>query len=159
MKKVLFLDLEETIIKEIDDPVVLWENVKNIKRLVKIENFSEIQTFSFSLHNEMDFLNWKSAQNKIENHLECSILTQTFSVDDLKMAFLKSIFGHAVKQDIWEFCALLTKSRLFKFFIEKFFEDAFKHTEVWLVDDMVSNEDCTLLDLDIIIHFRNVNTL
>jgi hypothetical protein len=155
MKKILFLDIEGTILEEVTRPKILWGNVKEIKRLIRIENPDEVRTFSFGLQEELEFFTWNAVKPELEHHLGCEIQTQTFDLETVKLNFLSSIFGHASKKDIWGFLPLCKKEPMFRFFIEKNFDNA----EVWLIDDLVPNADLTLLDQSLIFHFRNINKL
>ena len=51
----LFLDIEETIIESLDNPLFLKDNIVKIKTIIQEVNPSFIGFFSFALFDENDF--------------------------------------------------------------------------------------------------------
>ena len=75
MKKI-FIDLEETIINDIDAIVPMWRNINKIKRFIENEKPDSVETFSFALLGKHEKGNWEW----IKKEIGIEMSTQTFEI-------------------------------------------------------------------------------
>jgi len=82
VKKILFLDLEETVIDDFHSMTPI--NIAKVRGFIKKEKFDEIRIFSFAIFEKNDVLR---TQNTIipmlEALLECSIAKEIITVGDM----------------------------------------------------------------------------
>lgn len=149
--KRVFIDLEETIINDIDAAKPLWDNILKIKKFIADESPDSIETFSFALWTEQDKANWDFAKRKISLPIE----TQTFEVNVLKLAFLRAMVGHVKPHEMTDFLALMTKDRVFEWMIQKDFTEG----EFILIDDLVESHTLITKKGKMIIRIININDL
>ena len=144
MKKIVFLDLEETIIKSWHDPVLI--NVEKIRSFLKEHNTTKIHIFSFAIDNGMDKLkfNHSGLKKEIEDRLDVEIVA-TPSVQEI-MKVCVSHTGNVF--EMYEFKALWGKMRAFHDFINA----CFVGCECWLLDDVVQNTTLINRDTNTTIH-------
>jgi hypothetical protein len=114
MKK-LFIDLEETIINDIDAAIPLWANITKIKKFIEVESPDFVGTFSFALLGPQEKANWRAVKEEIGFTID----TQAWEVDDLKLAFLRAMIGKVDKSEITDFLKLMSKDRVFEWMTQK----------------------------------------
>lgn len=127
----LFLDLENTIIKSVDEPVLIAENLPAIQKAV--DSCQTLSIFSFAIHTEED-------SKKCEPIL--NLVKETFGKEftvvhkDLLKPILKSKFPWADDMDFMDLSN--SKEEMFQLFCRSKFSD-YEQDKFVLIDDMVEN--------------------
>lgn len=160
-KRLLFLDLEDTIIT----PVVNgWFN-SHLINLEKIQAFindwkpDELHVFSFAIHSEWELLRFKDhLQPYIERKLGYKLLTvpmtpeiQRICCNQLSMSTERVEFSDM--SDFWG------KHEAFRLYVRQLFSKAAEPVEVALLDDAVEDEDFHFPRLGISGQIRNIDVL
>lgn len=142
MNKVLFLDLEETLVKSWHDPVFC--NTDFIKDIIEKEQTNQVHMFSFAIIDESDKKIFEDQFKKhLENHFEIEILSW-MSIDEI----MKEVFQfNGIVFEKFEFTTMWGKLKAFHDFCRNKFED----TECILVDDIVPNSIFEITDKNLII--------
>lgn len=153
----LFLDLEGTIIEDLDNPNFLAINRRLI--LDKIAESQEVHLFSWAIVNEDDLKLVKWIVEEVEEWLDIKFTSIVFR-DDMFSMFRKQ-FGAIDMIEFNELCNSLGK----EFVFQKFIRDSFIHEkrfasrseiEVTLIDDKVAN---TVLDALEFLTFARIKTI
>lgn len=152
MDKKVFLDLEETIIKEIDDPVVVNESL--IKKIIKENDIKEVNIFSFAIFSDTERQKFiKQLKTPIEQIFDISINT-IFTLEEIKFLCLKET---GVVFTDFEFSSIWGKFKSFHDFVIGLTKlNKITNTEFILIDDTVMNTRLTLEDTGIVIRTVNV---
>jgi hypothetical protein len=140
MKK-LFIDLEETIIDDIDICTLLWGNVEAVLSFIRREEPDAIETFSFALLGPQEISNWKAVRQDCIPEMR----TQTFDIKQLKLSFLRAMLGRVEESEMFDFIAFATKDRVFEWMIQRDFTEG----EFILIDDTVKTHTLTVGKLTI----------
>ena len=112
MEKVLFLDLEETVIRSWDNP--LFCNTDFILDVLKKENVKQVHIYSFAIYNDHDKeIFEKTMKAGLEQHLGVEILSWM----SIKELMKKVFFYNGVVFDQNEFITVWVKSSLFMTFV------------------------------------------
>lgn len=137
MKKIVFLDLEETVIRSWGDPTLV--NKDWIQYLLHQEQVQEVHIFSFAIFNQADKDRF-SQQIKpfLENALEVRIRSWVSIAEINKI--IRS-FTSVVLED-WELTDVWGKMRAF----QDYCRAQYKDTECVLIDDVVPNSTFLLSD-------------
>lgn len=151
-KTILFLDIEETIIKSLDEPDLIIDNMHKIKDFIHKEKPDEINIFSFGLwtNEDRDRFN-KNIKNFIEEKLEIKFKNIPTLSEINKVTFKQNNISKIEIDDI-EIITLMGK---FKTFIEFCFNN-FTNTKCILIDDTVPNTTITNRDTSLIIRTINI---
>jgi hypothetical protein len=153
----LFLDLEGTIIEDLDNPNFLAINRRLI--LDKIAESREVHLFSWAIVNEDDLNKTKWIVEAVEEWLDIKFTSIVFR-DDMFSMFRKQ-FGAIDMIEFNELCNSLGK----EFVFQKFIRNSFIHEkrfaskseiEVTLIDDKVTN---TALDALEFLTFARIKTI
>jgi len=106
---VLYLDLEGTIIKDWQEPVILWSKVDRIKRMIEIDEtqgeLGKLGIFSWAIWDDKDKQKFEDTLYKpISNAIGMQIdLDSIPSVDDLVTLFSTEGYTRHERQDIFDF--------------------------------------------------------
>ena len=142
MDKILFLDLEQTLIESWYVPDFC--NRDFINKIIDQEGTNKIHLFSFAIIEESDQLEFqKRFKNPIENHFNIEILS-VISVREMMNTIFKSQGAIFEK---FEFITIWGKLKAF----QDYCAISFENTECVLVDDIVPNTTYTLTDKNLII--------
>lgn len=142
MEKVLFLDLEETVIRSWDNP--LFCNTDFILDVLKKENVKQVHIYSFAIYNDHDKeIFEKTMKAGLEQHLGVEILSWM----SIKELMKKVFFYNGVVFDQNEFITVWGKVRSF----HDFCSGEFSNMECILVDDVVPNSRFELPDKNLVI--------
>jgi hypothetical protein len=155
MKKVLWLDLEETIIQSWDNPVLIPQNVVNIRRFITSHNITEVFIFSFAIWDKKDaaFFRESGMKHEIEQVLGVRILSWPSIGEMRDMVFVAERIQYDSDH---EFTSL--NGKLFSF-IKLGTWVAFPGIHSILIDDTVPNMDIDLPDMDKKISLISVDTM
>jgi hypothetical protein len=152
MKKVLFLDLEETIINDFNEMRVVNGSV--VKEFVAKEKFDEIHIFSFAIWDDNDVDKTASVIIPFLNKLLGSnIETKVMKVSDMQ-AIVQKNFRIFFDFD-WEFSTTFNKDGVF----QKVAPVLFPGCEIVLLDDTVENSSTELFDTKTKLRMVNVNNI
>jgi len=137
MDKILFLDLEETVIQSWDNPIFC--NTDFILDILKQEQVKQVHIFSFAIYNDRDKKIFENTMKSgLEQHLGVEILSWV-SIKEL----IEKIFNHTnTLFDENELITLWGKVRSF----HDFCSSEFNNIECILVDDVVPNSRFDLFD-------------
>lgn len=150
MKKILYIDLEETIIRSWDQPFLI--NIDRVKQFVNKHGFKEINIFSFAIWNNIDREHFeKSIKEEIENCLQVSVNDIPTKEEILTIVRQRN----RINMDSLELSTLWGKERSFEDFV--FSKVSVEPIKTILIDDAVQNK-IVLMD-DIRIKFVNVDDL
>jgi len=149
----LFVDLEETIIESSDTGVLLPDNIARLKQFVDQIKFESIETFSWGLWTQREFVHWEKAKRLIQEQWGIDIVTQSFDVGEQQLSFLRDMVGHVEAHEVNDFRGLLKKELVFEWFVRK----NFKAGHFVLVDDRVPDKQVMIGDL--IIKMINIGSI
>lgn len=138
MVTILYLDLEGTIIDDIDTLMYLNSNIDKILSLVKSAN--EIIIFSWAVCEYADFKKYEKSINEIENRLGRKF--DSVILRDEIYPFFRRKFGNIDRIEFTELCQCLGKEAFFQFCIRNVIKCT-EPIEHILIDDRVEN---TLLE-------------
>lgn len=144
----LFLDLENTVIKSVDEPVLILENLDAIKKAVA--NCTTFSIFSFAIHTEDDV-------SKYSAILE--LVKETFGKDfsvihkDLLNPILKQKFAWMDDMDFMDMSN--SKEDMFQLFCRNKFSE-YESDKFILIDDAVENT-CLSVKKDSVIEIMTLN--
>lgn len=128
MKK-LFLDLEGTLIDDIDNCNIIIGSLAKVKAFIKAW-----QPWAF--WDASDIAKWGSIATWLKKELGKDVKFQSFDVREQRIAFLKSIVGHVKPGEEFNFGTLTNKERVFEWVIRnQFNEGVFA-----LIDDTVTEK-------------------
>lgn len=152
MKK-LFLDLEGTLIDDIDNCNIIARSLAKVKAFIKAWQPDEIETFSWAFWDASDLAKWNSIAAWLKKELEREVKFQSFDVREQRMAFLKSIIGHVKPGEEFNFGTLANKERVFEWFIK----GAFNEGVFALIDDTVTEKIILFNKGRLVIEFFSAN--
>lgn len=142
MKKLLFIDLEETIIRSWHDPTLC--NVEFVKNIIREEKVEEIHIFSFAIFNQKDMDYFESNLKPfLETVLGVKILSW-MSISELNKVIRR--FTSVVLED-WELTDVWGKFRCF----QDYCRAQFTNSDCILVDDVTPNSVFSLPDFNLVI--------
>jgi hypothetical protein len=98
--KILFLDLEGTIIKSVDDPRILFDNILRIKRFLENREFDKIKLFSFAIYNESDIKLYHHCISIVEDLFKCKITDDDIVTKHSLLPFYKEHFNFTTLDEI-----------------------------------------------------------
>jgi len=153
MKKILFLDLEETVINCFTDFKTLI-NVEEVKTFIHSIGFDEVRIFSFAIWEDKDVDRFFS----LINPLLAKCLDVTITVPPIKVCEIRKIVEKAEGcffEFDWEFSTTFRKDLSFM----KMVEHTMENVEVTLLDDKVANTTICNHDKNIKMNLINVNSL
>ncbi len=130
----LFLDLEGTLIDDLENANLLWENVHKIKEFIHNQRLASATIFSFGLLNNTDFS--ESLKSELESILGISL--NVVSKQDIMAKVLADICLNE-----FDFTTIFGKDMAFVHFIRK----TEKEGTFLLVDDVPAD---TWLDLAVV---------
>lgn len=142
MNKLVFLDLEETVIRSLSNPTLC--NTDWIKYILGNEKVTEVHIFSFALLNRFDqdvfAVNIKAGLEEVlgVRIRSCPSIQQINKV-------VRSFTGFVVED--WEFTNHYDKLRAFQDYCRALYDES----ECLLIDDAVPNSTFTLPDKQLII--------
>lgn len=141
-EKIIFLDLEETLILSWYDPIVL--SVDFIKELLRNEGTSKVHIFSFAIANDTDKKTFELYIKKhIESHFDIEVLSW-MSVDEI----MREVYKHnRIVLERYEFTTMWGKLKAF----HDFCNVRYANSDCVLVDDDVPNSTFSLPDKNLII--------
>lgn len=151
--KIVFLDLEETLIDNWQDKNLLPNNIAKIKKELKQIAPDLVSIWSFAIWNEDDLLEFITSGLKVE--LECQLRINKFNeiptIEEIQHIIEKR---EKLKYDsLVEFMCLNNKELSFiKYGLTK------TDTDFWLIDDTVPNLFLENNDTNVSINLINVNT-
>lgn len=131
MKKIVFLDLEETVIVSWHDRILC--NIEKVKGVLDSLDIREVSIFSFAIDNQKDVdeFNTPSFKGQLEKALDVRI-DFVPSVEEI----MKSCFRFSGNDfQMYEFKSIWGKTRAFHDFCNAKFKDC----ECYLLDDVVQN--------------------
>ncbi|MFA5071189.1 MAG: hypothetical protein WC511_02350 [Candidatus Pacearchaeota archaeon] len=114
--KWLFLDLEGTIIDDIETGIVLEENVARIEKFILREYPDHIITFSWAFWTPGDLQRFPMIANWFKKRFGRELKLQAFDVREQRLEFLKSVLGEVTPEELFNFNMLATKERVFEWF-------------------------------------------
>lgn len=150
MNKLVYLDLEETVIRSMSNPILC--NIDWIKQLLSKEQVTEVHIFSFALLNRFDqdvfAVNIKAGLEKVlgVRIRSCPSIQQINKV-------IRSFTGFVVED--WEFTNHYDKLRAFHDYCRATHDDS----DCLLVDDVVPNSTFSLPDKNLLIRTMKAPTL
>jgi len=150
--KMLFLDLEETVVDDIENCNPLEDNVAKIKDFIDRWQPDRIETFSWAFWTPSDMAHWRHISPWLDAVLGRKVHLQAFDVTEQRFAFLNNMLGRVFPGEEIEFARLATKEKIFEWFIRENFEDG----HFVLIDDMVPAKCITLHRGRLIIEFISV---
>lgn len=150
MEKILFLDLEETLIVSWCNPIFC--NTDLIKKILLKEETNRVHIFSFAIIDETDKKLFEERfKIKLENHFNIEILSWV-SLDEI----MTEVFQFdGIMFEKFEFTTMWKKYRAF----HDFCRNKFENKECVLIDDTVPNSRLELLDKNLIIRTINIPTI
>ncbi len=142
MEKILFFDLEETLIRSWNNP--LFCNTQFIMELVKKEGTNKVHMFSFAIIDDSDKKIFEERYKEhIEKHFGIEIVTWQ-SIDEI----MEEVFQfNGIVFDKFEFTSMWGKLKAF----HDFCRNKFENKECILVDDVVPNSSFELPDKKLLI--------
>lgn len=149
MQKVVYLDLEDTVIRSLSNPVLC--NIDWIKYVLRNEGATEVHIFSFALMNRFDqdvfAVNIKAGLEEVLGMRirSCPSIQQINKV-------IRSFTGFVV--DDWEFTNHYDKLRAFHDYCRATYDES----DCLLIDDVVPNSTFTLPDKKLIIRTMKAPT-
>lgn len=151
MKRIVFLDLEETVIVSWQNPAMI--NIEKVRAFFRADKVTEVHIFSFAIDNDNDKQHFELSgmRKQIEDMLEIKIVANP-SVQEI-MRFCRKHTGNTF--DMREFKLLWGKMRAF----HDFCNANFKGCECWLLDDVVPNTTFTNHDNNTVIRTFQVNSI
>ena len=128
----LFLDIENTIAENISVVSCIPNKVEKIKRYIKDQKPDSIETFSFGI--------WIKINQQLAKHIINfsgikNVKIQHWLTNDLKLEFLRDIFGEVKPNELHDFIGLTTKEFMFEWYVKKHCCDG----SFVLIDDTVSH--------------------
>lgn len=161
MKKILFLDLEDTII----EPVLngwynfIPKNIVEVKQFIEENHFHEISIFSFAIWDQNQK---KSFENSCKKWLEKELNIQFSMVptmdDEILHSCCKQKKIHPKSIDFKDIIDFWSKDLSFLLCIQDWFEKE-KDIEIWFLDDAIEDIDFHLKKNNIHLKFRNIDHL
>ncbi len=147
MNKIMFLDLEETLVKSWHDPVFC--NTDLIKEILAVEEIKKVHMFSFAINDDSDKKIFEERFKKpLEKHFDIDIMSW-MSIDEI----MKEVFQfNGIAFEKFEFTTMWGKLKAF----HDFCRNKFKDTECVLIDDVVPNSTFELTDKNLIIRTIHV---
>lgn len=138
MKRILFLDLEQTLIADFDtgrSAVPIHHNT--VRSFINQYAWSDIFIYSYAIWNSKDVLSFNTfIRPWVEQHYGIKISDTVWTISEIKRVIAKASKISLMDND--DFFTFFDKERSFKVFVEAKFKDE-KDTEFWLLDDMVQN--------------------
>lgn len=137
MNKMMFLDLEETIIRSWHNPTLC--NVDYLRYLLNIEKVTEVHIFSFAIWNQADKDHFSQ---QLKPHIEQALgvrIRSWVSVSEINKVIRQ--FTSTVLED-WELADVWGKLRAF----QDYCRAQYKGMECVLIDDVVPNSAFILTD-------------
>lgn len=151
MKKILFLDLENTVIDTWYDQNIVSDKVK-IKEWIERHFFDEVVVFSFAIWNDDDKIEFKiHIKNRLESVFEIKFNEEVFSIEDIQRFTQNQMKCLVDRDDIFAFGK-------HQGFINTVMQ-RFKGNICVLLDDMVSNTRFTDFDSNTVMVTKNVKTI
>lgn len=152
-KRLLFLDLEDTVIKPVDSWMftdIIPRNIQKVKQILNEFNPDEVHIFSFAIWNQAELLRYNMmTAPMLEKVLNVKLQPAPTVDDDMIPAACAVRRLSASTVDFQEMSSFWGKQDTFKLFIQH----TFKHNEaplhVMLVDDAVFNEEFSWPDTQI----------
>lgn len=144
----LFLDLENTVIKSVDEPVLITENLDAIKKAVA--SCTTLSIFSFAIHTEEDVSKYSAILDLVK---------ETFGKDftvihkDLLKPILKGKFNWMDDMDFMDMSN--SKEDMFQLFCRETFA-AYESDKFILIDDAVENT-CLSVKKESVIEIMTLN--
>lgn len=150
--KFIFLDLEGTVIDDIDHQN--FGNLQKVKRWLAVEGAYVVGIFSFAIdNNEEKHTFMRSPLRKtLEERLSITIGNVVTTEDAMAAAKRRT---RVAFDGLWEFKQLWGKERGFIDFAWQTHKDA----ELVLLDDLVDNQTIFFNDQNLTIHLVNVDSL
>ncbi len=147
-KKILFLDLEDTIIERFDDPLLM--NVEKIKDWLGQHQFDEIRMFSFAIHNDRDIYIFETQMREsIQRVLDITIHPTVFATGnhfkEIGKHFKESITHNELFEEIGKYRSFVAWCNLH-----------FKGNHCVLLDDAFADETQILWDSNTQIDFVRI---
>jgi hypothetical protein len=151
MKQILFLDLEETIIRSWDKPFLI--NVDKIYAFIMDHQFDSVNIFSYAIYGQDDVKTFNSYayRDVIEDYLGVKIeLVPT--CEEIYRSYCNVMKRVALDGDsVHDFC---TKEIGFHYYCRDKFENAY----CVLLDDTVEHTSVTIFDKHLVTETLNINT-
>jgi hypothetical protein len=161
MKKILFLDLEDTII----EPVLTgWhnfipKNMDEIKRFIQEEKFEEISIFSFAIWDQTQKKQFeKSCQKWLEKELNIPFTMVPTIDDEILQSCCKQKKIHPQTIDFKDIVDFWSKDLSFILCIKDWFQNE-KDVDILLLDDAVEDMDIHIKQNNMMIRLKNVDRL
>lgn len=155
-RKLVFLDLEGTVISMIDDPVLM--NMSKVGHWLKNEKVDNFGIFSFAIDNkeERDEFTRGWVYKTLEQRFDRPIGRIVTTEEAMKGA---CGINRVSFEGLWEFKQLWGKERGFIDFGRQMFNNFEVPIELVLLDDMVPNMIVELPDINLTIRLVNVDSL
>lgn len=133
MKRILFLDLENTII-DTWDTCNLASNHEVIKNWIKENNFDEVHVFSYAIWNEDDVNTFDRPEFRgwLESVFEIKFNDNILTIDKMIKLCNNNL---RIIMDRDDFFAFMKKDIAFRLICEQLFHEC----DCFLLDDMVKN--------------------
>lgn len=135
MRRILFLDLEGTIIDTFETGN-LTSNHKVIKEFIKDNDFDEVHLFSFAIYGDKDITTFNDAcfRGWLENTFDIVFNDAILSVDKIMKICNTQLKINMNREDFFDF---MKKDIAFRLVCEA--DPYFKECDCFLLDDMVKN--------------------
>jgi hypothetical protein len=152
MDKILFLDLEETLIESWTQPTLIIDKIITIKNFCKENKITKATMFSLAICNEKEKEEFDfRLKQLLENCLEISL-----DVVLLDLVFKEIIIKRGIIAEPHEFCDIFIFNMKEQPFLEWISLKDDKNKEFILFDDMISNKDILLRDKNIKITLNKI---
>jgi len=132
MKK-LFLDIEGTLIDDLNNPLFLDSNIDKIRRLIPL--YDEVSIFSFAIYDSTDKELYKSTLNALFKELKITNVEFLYKNDLLPV--FKEHFGNNLSLIDFN-CDICISKELAFYLYSKTISD--KYEKITLIDDRVSTQ-------------------
>lgn len=156
-KRILFLDLEETLFDCWNKGfgATATEHIRAIKKYIETERFTDIRVFSYAVYNQTDADEFKIVhQDWLERILDCKFNTDDmFTVEKLYKQYSQVTGYHF--DSMHEFMQVFGKQDGFRWYTEHNFPE----THAFLIDDMVTNSYSEDHDLKTVMTTINVKSV
>lgn len=151
MKKILFLDLENTVIDTWEGQNIV-SNKNQIREWIKSHNFDEVVVFSFAIWNDDDKAEFKgNIKPRLESIFDIKFNEEVFSIEDIKRFTQNQMKCLVDRDDIFAF----GKQQGFINTVMQRFQGNF----CVLLDDMVRNTKFHDLDSNTIMITKNIKDI
>ena len=151
----IFLDLEETVIDDIEHCRFLPVNVFKIKEFISCFPKATFESFTFAIWNEIDKMRVEGVLFELEEQLDIKIKMQEWLPKDIRHQFVNETLFKVSDKEMLDFGAFANKQRCFEWFCKKFHSNE----RNILIDDTVETKRIIFRKSNLEIITINVNDI